>query len=31
MRHDVVNPDVVHRMIAAIGKGNVISMVATRR
>lgn len=28
MRHDVVNPDVVHRMIAAIGKGNVISMVA---
>ena len=28
MRHDVVNPDVVHRMVAAIGKGNVISMVA---
>jgi GNAT superfamily N-acetyltransferase len=28
MRHDVMNPEVVKRMIAAIGKGNVVSMVA---
>jgi L-amino acid N-acyltransferase YncA len=28
MRHDVLNPDVVRRMINAIGKGNVFSTVA---
>ena len=29
MRHDVANPEVVAKMITAIGKGNVISTVAT--
>lgn len=28
MRHDVMNPEIVGRMIAAIGKGNVLSTVA---
>jgi len=29
MRHDVGNPEVVRKMIAAIGKGNVFSTIAT--